>query len=112
MYQNHYDIMQMEIISNTHLLLHSDENIIVIAIPLIPSTDLSLMEIQNEDNLEVRKRKASGANHEMFESALVFIASEKNCRILYTSFDEVLFYSNKAGALRVATLKPLQEYLD
>lgn len=47
MYQNHYDIMQMEIISNTHLLLLSDENIIVIAIPLIPSTDLSSIKSNN-----------------------------------------------------------------
>jgi hypothetical protein len=64
MYQNHYNILEMYVISNTHLLLLSDENIIVIAMPLIPSTDLSLAE-----------GMSGSSNHEMFESAIVFIAS-------------------------------------
>lgn len=59
MYQNHYNIKQMEIISNTHLLLYSNENIIVIAIPLITSTHLT------EDKHDL----------DMFESALVWITS-------------------------------------
>ena len=40
-YQNHYEITQMEIISETHLLLNSTENIIILAIPLIPSVAMS-----------------------------------------------------------------------
>ena len=66
----------MELISETHLLIRSQENIIIIAIPLIPSSSIG------------------DEATETYESAIVFISSHVNLHLLYVSFDEIIYYSN------------------
>ena len=52
----------MEIISETHLLINSNENIIILAIPLLPSVSMD-------------EAQAGDTSTEMFEAALVFVYS-------------------------------------
>jgi hypothetical protein len=93
-YCNHHQIQDIRLLSDIHLLVQSNYNIVVIAIPLLSSATLEY-------------------DYQEGESAIVFVSEQPDCRVLHTTAQSILFYTSApTPSLLVAKLKNLESELD